>query len=337
MGNERHYRQMSWQVGIALFWLILNRRYIAGTFKAAFGGADEGQRHELEKDEPISYRNIYILLIMSFILQLIVWLVTDMGKAPALTLIFVSFIFTIAQTRTYSHIGFYAPGGSTFHYGYMKLVMGEGTEPPTRQRFSAFLFTYPTGQAAYVGWGYPFVSTLASFRMGSLTGVGSKNIFKILMFVSVLAPLVATIGSVWAFYTFGLQRLPTANSFAYNYLDNRVWPSAIAHKPAYQPWIYHLIAGIAWAGVLSYLHARFVWFPFEPIGFLLATDGHALIEGIWIMVAVAWVLKTLTLRIGGSKLYEQTGVQVATGFVIGFISISILGGILFITRFFVPF
>jgi hypothetical protein len=219
----------------------------------------------------------------------------------------------------------------------MKLVMGEGTEPPTRQWFSAFLFTYPTGQAAYVGWGYPFVSTLASFKMGSLTGVGSKNIFKILMFISVLAPLVATIGSVWAFYTFGLQRLPTANSFAYNYLDNRVWPSAIANRPAYQPWIYHLIAGIAWAGVLSYLHARFVWFPFEPIGFLLATDGHALIEGIWIMVAVAWVLKTLTLRIGGSKLHEQTGVPVATGFVIGFISISILGGILLITRFFVPF
>jgi len=323
--------------GIALFWLLLNRRYIADTFRAAFGGITEEKRHELEKDEPISYRNVYIILLVSLIFQLVVWLVTDMGIAPALTLIFVSFIFTIAQTRTYSHIGFYAPGGSYFHYGYMKLVMGEGTDPPTRQWVTAFLFTYPTGQAAYVGWGYPFVSTLASFKMGSLTNVGSRDIFKILMFTSIVAPLMATLGAVWAFYTFGIQRLPTANSFAYAYLDGRAWPSGLARRPAYAPWIWHLIGGILWAGVLSYMHARFVWFPFEPIGFLLAVDGHVLVEGLWTMVTVAWVLKTLTVRIGGSKLYEQTGIPVATGFVIGFISITILGGILLITRFFVPF
>jgi hypothetical protein len=88
---------------------------------------------------------------------------------------------------------------------------------------------------------------------------------------------------------------------------------------------------------LTYLHAKFVWFPFEPIGFLLAMDGHALIEGLWTMVTAAWVMKSLTLRIGGSKLYEKVGIPVATGFVIGFMSITVFGGILLITRFFVPF
>ena len=323
--------------GITIFWLLLNRRYLADTFKAAFGGITEEKRHDLEKDEPISYRTLYIILIGSFFLQLAVWLITDMGIAPALTLIIVSFIFTIAQTRTYSYVGFYAPGGSYFHYGYMKLVMGEGTEPPTRQWVTAFLFTYPTGQAAYVGWGYPFASTLASFKMGSFTNVGSKNIFKILMFTSVVAPLVATIGAVWALYAFGLQRLPTANNFAWSYIESRAWPSGLARRPAYAPWAWHLVGGIIWAGILSYMHARFIWFPFEPIGFLLAMDGHALVEGLWTMVTLAWVLKVLTIRVGGSKLYEKTGIPAATGFVIGFISITILGGILLIIRFFVPF
>jgi len=80
-----------------------------------------------------------------------------------------------------------------------------------------------------------------------------------------------------------------------------------------------------------------VWFPFEPIGFLLATDGHALIEGIWNMCLIAWVIKMLTLRVGGSKLYEQTGIPVCTGFVLGTVIVAFLGGLMLLLRFFVPF
>jgi hypothetical protein len=98
-----------------------------------------------------------------------------------------------------------------------------------------------------------------------------------------------------------------------------------------------MIAGIIFAGLLSFMHARFVWFPLEPIGFLLATDGHALIEGIWTMALAAWVLKTITLRVGGSKLYERTGIPTAIGFIVGIVIVSVIGGVLLVTRFFIPF
>ena len=98
-----------------------------------------------------------------------------------------------------------------------------------------------------------------------------------------------------------------------------------------------MVAGAAFAMLLSFLHARFVWFPLEPLGFLLATDGHALIEGIWTMTLAAWVAKTITLRVGGSKLYEKTGIPVAIGFLIGVIIIVILGGAVLVYRFFFPF
>jgi hypothetical protein len=41
--------------------------------------------------------------------------------------------------------------------------------------------------------------------------------------------------------------------------------------------------------------------------------------------------------VGGSKLYERTGIPVAISFIIGLVSISIIGRIVLVGRFFHPF
>jgi len=58
---------------------------------------------------------------------------------------------------------------------------------------------------------------------------------------------------------------------------------------------------------------------------------------MWLPALIAWILKYLTLRIGGSKLYEEYGIPVAAGFAIVFVSISFIGGIIGIYRWFFPF
>jgi hypothetical protein len=58
---------------------------------------------------------------------------------------------------------------------------------------------------------------------------------------------------------------------------------------------------------------------------------------MWLPALIAWILKTITLRVGGSKLYENYGIPVATGFATGFISIAFIGGLIGIYRFFFPF
>ncbi|MEM2303429.1 MAG: DUF6784 domain-containing protein [Candidatus Bathyarchaeia archaeon] len=95
--------------------------------------------------------------------------------------------------------------------------------------------------------------------------------------------------------------------------------------------------GVLLAGALTYLHAKFLWFPLDPIGFLIITDGHALIEGLWTTVTVAWIVKLIVLRIGGSKFYEEVGVPVAIGFIVGAVLVSFIGGLLMVIRFFIPF
>jgi len=55
------------------------------------------------------------------------------------------------------------------------------------------------------------------------------------------------------------------------------------------------------------------------------------------MDLAAWIIKTIILRVGGSKLYERTGVPTAIGFIIDLVSISIIGGIFLVVRVFHPF
>ena len=172
--------------------------------------------------------------------------------------------------------------------------------------------------------------------MASVNKVSNRSVFKILLIVNIVAPLLSVIGAIWAFYTFGITKMPTTSSLWYSAYSTYS-PSNLINRPAYEPWWPNMLAGIVFAGLLSFMHARFVWFPLEPIGFLLATDGHALIEGIWTMALVAWVLKTITLRVGGSALYERTGIPTAIGFIIGIVIISFVGGLLLVTRFFVPY
>ena len=88
---------------------------------------------------------------------------------------------------------------------------------------------------------------------------------------------------------------------------------------------------------VPWLHARFVWFPFEPIGFTLAVSDASIFFGLWSPALAAWILKTITLRVGGSRLYENYGVPVANGFMIGFVAVTFLGGLICIYRFFFPF
>ena len=90
-------------------------------------------------------------------------------------------------------------------------------------------------------------------------------------------------------------------------------------------------------GILTFLHARFIWFPLEPIGFLMTTTGHTLLEGIWTTALVAWAAKVITLKACGSKAYESFGAPLASGAIVGTVIVILIGGLIGIIRFFVPF
>jgi hypothetical protein len=230
-----------------------------------------------------------------------------------------------------------APSGSWFYYGPIKLVMGEPPSTLTTEWAVAMGFGGYAVSESSKGIGMPFISALSSYQMASQTGTSSKCIFKVVLLVGVVAPLFALLGTTWGTYAYGFTRLPSMSGYWNSYFNAYASPDTVAPRPADEPWVPNFLAGIAFSGLLAFLYARFVWFPFEPIGFLLATDAHALIEGIWSMCLIAWVLKKITLRVGGSKLYERMGVPVCAGFIAGTVIVAFLGGLVLLFKYFVPF
>ena len=314
--------------GIVLFYLLLNWRVISSTIKSAIRG-------ETPEGEPVSYRTALLMMIFAVIIIGALWGSIGLTLAPIIVLIVSNFICTFASTRVYSLVGYNAPAGSWFYYGPMKLVMGNmPTEANYKEWVTAMCMMHPTGQAFTEGWGTPLITSLSSYKMGSMMGMDNRSIFRVLLVVGILAPLISQLGYLWGLYTFGATKLPSS-------LWAGVWyradPAGIANRPARGEWIPHFVAGILFAGLLSWLHSRFLWFPLDPIGFLLITDGHALIEGLWTVVTAAWILKLIVLRVGGSKVYEEVGVPVAVGFIAGTILVAFIGGLIMVVRFFIPF
>jgi hypothetical protein len=65
-----------------------------------------------------------------------------------------------------------------------------------------------------------------------------------------------------------------------------------------------LVMGGAFTAGLSWMSAHFVWWPFSPIGFVIASVMHTN-RDIWANALIGWLLATLIRRFGGLRLYHS--------------------------------
>jgi hypothetical protein len=112
---------------------------------------------------------------------------------------------------------------------------------------------------------------------------------------------------------------------------------ASGYGPGMGDWVPQALLGMVMVGVLSILHARYIWFPFEPIGFMLGWSWVGVLMGYWSSFAVAWVVKFTTLRVGGSKAYEDYGIPIAVGGLAGCLLGMFIYGAISSLKFFFPF
>ncbi|MEM2849522.1 MAG: DUF6784 domain-containing protein [Candidatus Bathyarchaeia archaeon] len=182
-----------------------------------------------------------------------------------------------------------------------------------------------------------FLTAFEAYRMAGLTGVSAKSVFKILVVSIVIYALTTPLIWLPIVYNYGSTRLQgTWGMVGCNALLQRsAAPETWNTCPGTEPWIPHFTVGFIFVGLLSLLHVRYVWFPFEPVGFILSI---ACFEwGFWSFALIAWILKAITLRVGGSKLYEEYGAPIASGFIAGHMLALVPGTIISKIRFFYPF
>jgi hypothetical protein len=329
--------QLGGIVGLSIFMLIGNWRYIAETAKAAMGRLSPERIREMESGEPMSYRSAYAMMLISLILFIVFWMGSGFSFLGSILMILTFVLVFLSTTRIYGLVGFAVSPGlrwSAFLFqGIMWPTIPERRSPEWVT--SMWIANEFGSDLPELGWGGALFSSFASYRMASLTGANTRDVFKIWTLVTVLLPLISIIGCLWVIHTFGISRTSEAQ-----WVGN--WNGITAemeggNRPTAPPWIPYALLGIVIVGVLSFLHARFMWFPVDPAGYVLATTIHPLLEGLWLPFLIAWIAKTITLRVGGSRAYENYGVPIATGFLTGTTLSILIGGGIGVYRFFFPF
>jgi hypothetical protein len=92
------------------------------------------------------------------------------------------------------------------------------------------------------------------------------------------------------------------------------------------PWIF---GAALFTGFLMLMRHHFLWWPFHPIGYVMAETGTA--NSFWYHYVLAWTAKMLVLRYGGNRLYQRTlpfVIGVILGDVLSQVGWSLAGGLL---------
>lgn len=323
------------QIGLVVFYLITNRNYVAETMRAAMGRL---QKVDFEKDEPVKYRTMYLMAVVCFIVMMGIWLSIGLSILSAFLLMVSVFIYMFVGTRILGLAGIWNEGDA-HGMALLKSIWPVAPQPSTTDWLFSNVMSRSLGAdtPAY-GWGGTLVGSLMAYKFSSFTGVHSKNVFKIFVMTSILVPVLTLLTSIWFGYTIGYNRSVQPWRSQTSVIEGVGRPGYYDGQPASDPWVPHAILGFLIVGALTILHSRFIWFPFEPIGFVLSMTMNTIVNGLWFSFLVAWILKTVLYRVGGSKAYENYGMPLAGGVVGGCMLAILAGGLFGVLRFyFTPF
>jgi hypothetical protein len=291
----------------------------------------------MEVREPVSYRMAFILLGIGCIL-LIAFLASLQIDfiLGAIFFIFGGFIYPLADA--------YSRGLTGFDYVGLRIKWPSW---PVHLIYSRFPGEYTPGWCnalSVLHWGVDTPAdgittwaeaTMHSFRVADLSGVNPKNIYKMLFIFLIIAYAITLPFKVYWTHFFGVR-------YPYGYcgmgFECDEWAEGPYNTfPPSNELIGPIIMGFIIVVILSLARARFAWWPLHPMGFLITGSAYMDYTGAWTAFLSAWVLKWVTLRIGGSKAYEDYGVPCASGVLAGFVIVIIIGIIVGLIRWFIPF
>ena len=75
-------------------------------------------------------------------------------------------------------------------------------------------------------------------------------------------------------------------------------------------------------GGLAFLRARLPWFPFHPLGYVLASSFF--MRMVWHLILLAWVTRLALFRVGGARVIRRGLVPFAVGMFLGCIASIVL-------------
>jgi len=319
-------------LGIAVFSILINWRYFTDTIRMAIKG---GGREEA--NEPQSYRMAYLTLIVSGAILIAGLMACEIPFAGAFLLLLVhSVIGNITRILTHGSAGFVGEICWRSQQGYFKWLFPDVLRAGQPARTRAYVMTMSLAGITDENLQFPFNTYQAFFisdvyAIANRAGVSNRNIFKVMSLSAIVSILISIPVAVALWYYVGYYRLPVGKEWEWL---NQSDVTNVLPAPAEEPWWPWALAGFVFSGLIMYLRFRFVWFPLDVYGIYIGATAYYLctIPGCFI----GWLLKYITLKIGGTRYFEEYGLPIASGWLIGY-SVSILvNGIIAVIRFAIP-
>jgi hypothetical protein len=319
-------------LALAVMQIFLRRQYLLTTIKAALGRAIP----EWERDEAMSYRSMYIMLVVSIIVSIISLQLFYIDFWASLLLIaFNCFTTWLALLMMLGLGAFGASDCRIWPIWPMRIRWPTPPPEPTTGFVMGHFWAFVGSNTNTYGFGQGFFTTALNLKMAKLTRTSLKNTFWIGVMAYVISFLTISVTKVWLSNIYGQRVIP---SMGWVLIDRgeqcMVYPYSL---PSNEIFLTYGAAGFIITAALAILHARFVWFPFEPIGFIIATNFAGFWNCLWSVFLAAWIIKTVVIRVGGSRLYEEWVVPAVGGFAAGTAITTLLGCIAGIVRFFFPY
>jgi len=319
--------------GVIIFNLALNWRYIVDTFRLARRGGAEGNE----------YRLGYVLLIVSIIFLIPFLVVSNLTIASSIVLLWVIFLTSMFFARAHAYAGIAimsGPGESGMTGGWFYLIYGSYIPPGKETADQLMALTLANWSAASsddaFGKTYgPAAYILDCFKVGRMAGLGAIDVIKAVLIATIIAAILAPPVTILTWHYFGLMVVPASKEWNWMTCGQAVNYNDI---PAPWPWWPHALAGFITAAVLSFLRLRYVWWPLEPLGLAIVTNGWNF--SWWDtgpMFTICWVIKYIILKVGGRRLYEEYTIPALIGIMTGMGMGVLLAGIAGVIRFFMAY
>lgn len=273
-----------------------------------------GKKSELDdSDEAISYRIAVAGAVIGFLLLAL--FMKKVGMSPLVVVIAfaIYFVLAMAIARMRAEMG---PPVHDLHFsgpGYMIPTSG-GLDSLSRGDMVGLTYFYWFNRAYR---GHPMPIGIEGMKMASVTRSSQRKFFWAVM----IAAVVGGFATFWSYlhmaYDLGITAKfdygPLYGYESFRTLDS--WwskPLALA-KPEWGANMAMLV-GFAFCVVLGYFRISVMNFPFHPIGY--AISGSWSMNLVWVPVMIAWILKVVTLRYGGLRLY-RTALPFFLGLILG--------------------
>jgi len=272
------------------------RRHLGAVLRKAFSGDSAVE----DSGEILSYRAAVAILIGSS-LVLVAWLrLAGLPLWAGLALLFLAAALFVGFTRVVAEGGLSDGAPPVVPATILVSAVGSSAIGAPGLMVLATTYIWTAGARSFV-----MASCANSLKLaeGMAGGSGKRRLF----WAMVLALAVALVASTWVILALGyehgalnMRMLPGDRLGAYNYVQSLMrYPT----EPHLWGWINTGI-GAAVMMALSLARWRCSWWPLHPLGYPIGPTW--IMDQLWFTMFLAWLIKVLVLKYGGTGLYDRT-------------------------------